>query len=205
MIPNSILYNEKISTSAKILYGCISSHCAKTGYCYASNKYLAEKLSIKVRQIQRLLLELSEVLDIQEVQSRRQIRLVGGVSKMTRGGVINDTHNNTSIIVPNKLGTSASEKKVSELFELYKTSFGAPKTLFTLKRKQKISARIKVCGEGMVERAIRVTAVSPFHRGENDRKWKADLDFIIRSDEQVERLASMGGSAVDPRVFGKLD
>ena len=44
-------------------------------------------------------------------------------------------------------------------------------------------------GVELLEQAISNTSRSPFHNGDNDRGWTADLDFIIRSYEQVERLA----------------
>lgn len=28
---------------------------------------------------------------------------------------------------------------------------------------------------------------SPFHRGNNDRKWEADPDFLLRNDEQIDK------------------
>jgi len=58
-------------------------------------------------------------------------------------------------------------------------------------RRQKIKKRLEDAGEEMLKRAIANTAASPFHRGKNDRGWQADLDFIIRSYEQVEKLANM--------------
>ncbi len=58
-------------------------------------------------------------------------------------------------------------------------------------RRTRIQLRLKDAGLDMVLRAIQSTAQSPHHTGDNDRGWKADLDFIIRSYEQVERLAGL--------------
>lgn len=89
-----------------------------------------------------------------------------------------------------KAATHQNEK-VLELFEFYKKEFGVTKTLLTPGRKQKLALRLKTCGFDLVRSAIAKTAASPWHRGQNDRGWKANIDFIIRSDEQVERLADM--------------
>jgi len=62
----------------------------------------------------------------------------------------------------------------------------------TPKRRAKLSARLKDAGKDMLLAAIDATANAPFYRGDNDRGWIADLDFIVRSYEQVERLASLG-------------
>ena len=57
--------------------------------------------------------------------------------------------------------------------------------------KQKIKIRLKEVGAKILKQAIENTSKSSFHLGDNDRGWEADLDFIIRSYEQVERLANM--------------
>ena len=61
----------------------------------------------------------------------------------------------------------------------------------TDKRKLKIKARLKDAGPEMLRKAIENTSKSEFHRGDNDRGWTADLDYIIRSYENVEKLAAL--------------
>lgn len=46
IIPATILYNKKLKANQKILYAVITSLSNKEGYCFASNKYLAEKLNV---------------------------------------------------------------------------------------------------------------------------------------------------------------
>ena len=43
----------------------------------------------------------------------------------------------------------------------------------------------------MLIKAIDSVADDPFYMGDNDRGWTADLDFVIRSYEQVERLSNL--------------
>ena len=83
------------------------------------------------------------------------------------------------------------KRMVVQFFEYYKEQFDAPKTLFTKARIEKLRLRLKDCGPEMLAEAILRTAQSPFHRGDNDRGWKADLDFIIRKAEQVEKLSQL--------------
>lgn len=59
-IPNFVKNNKSISNSAKILYGDLVLLSHKNGYCYASNKFLAEGLNITTRSITRLLKELKD-------------------------------------------------------------------------------------------------------------------------------------------------
>ena len=47
IIPATILYNENLKANQKLLYAIIISLTHKEGYCYATNKYLAEKLGVK--------------------------------------------------------------------------------------------------------------------------------------------------------------
>jgi len=53
VIPSTILYNKELSSTVKLLYAIITSLSNKDGYCYASNKYLAEKLNVEPVTISR--------------------------------------------------------------------------------------------------------------------------------------------------------
>ncbi len=46
IIPSTVLYNKNLKANEKILYAIITSLSNKEGYCFASNKYLAEKLNV---------------------------------------------------------------------------------------------------------------------------------------------------------------
>lgn len=51
IIPSTILYNKNLKANQKILYAVITSLSNKEGYCFASNKYLAEKLNVGANTI----------------------------------------------------------------------------------------------------------------------------------------------------------
>lgn len=51
VIPATILYNKELKANEKLLYAIITSLACKEGYCFASNKYLAEKLDINPKTI----------------------------------------------------------------------------------------------------------------------------------------------------------
>ena len=53
VIPAAVLYDEDLSTTEKLLYGFISQLANATGYCFASNKYLAELLNLSKSTISR--------------------------------------------------------------------------------------------------------------------------------------------------------
>lgn len=96
---------------------------------------------------------------------------------------------NVSSRVSNETSTS-----VQKLYELYLQEFDTTEPRFKLTpgRRAKLGLRVKDAGYDLTAQAIRNTAASAWHRGENDRGWKANLDFIVRTYEQIERLAGMG-------------
>lgn len=94
--------------------------------------------------------------------------------------------------------------EIQRIYDLYLKTFKKNPSRFKLtdQRKTKIRSRIKDMGYDVLERAIINTSKSKFHMGDNDRKWKADLDFIIRSAEQTERLSNL---VTEEAVITKVD
>lgn len=77
----------------------------------------------------------------------------------------------------------------------------------TRKRKKQILARLKVFDIDSIKLAVDNLHVSDFHKGNNDRGWKATIDFLIRSDEQIDTWANnppiskpQGGKLYDPNT-----
>lgn len=189
ILPNSILYNSDISSTAKLLYVCISSHCAEKGYCWATNKYLAEKMGVEPRHIQKLLNELSNyVFAVMEGANKRKLTL-GGVSKMTWGGVKNDTHNNINEYTSNKLDVSPKSKEQADLFfqlagELKLTR--PPK--FTQAHQSKLNARLKSFSPGELLQVSRTIGHSPYMMGQNPQNKKyATMEYLLRNDANIEK------------------
>ena len=46
VIPATVLFNNELKPNEKLLYALITALSNKEGYCYASNKYLGEKLGV---------------------------------------------------------------------------------------------------------------------------------------------------------------
>ena len=51
IIPATILYNKGLKANEKLLYAIITSLSNKEGYCFATNKYLAEKLGVNHKTV----------------------------------------------------------------------------------------------------------------------------------------------------------
>ena len=60
IIPDPVLSSTKLKANAKLLYAKVTSLQRSKGYCYASNKYLAEGLGIAPDTVTRLLKELAD-------------------------------------------------------------------------------------------------------------------------------------------------
>lgn len=81
--------------------------------------------------------------------------------------------------------------EVDNIFNLWLSCFGLSERKLTHGRVTKIKRRLKDCGKEQLELAIRNASQDYFYRGDNDRGWQADIDYICRSAEIVERLANM--------------
>jgi hypothetical protein len=57
----------------------------------------------------------------------------------------------------------------------------------TVGRRVKLNMRLKTFTIDQILVAITNLAASPWHRGENDRGWVADPDFLLRADEQIDK------------------
>lgn len=58
VIPTTILFNERLKPNEKLLYALVTALSNKEGYCYASNKYLGEKLGVDPVTVSRWLTDL---------------------------------------------------------------------------------------------------------------------------------------------------
>lgn len=85
------------------------------------------------------------------------------------------------------------EKEIQDIYDLFISSFKRNPNNYKLTpaRISKIKARLNDAGKEMLSSAIVRTSQNSFYLGDNARNWKADLDFIIRSYEQVEKLAQL--------------
>ncbi len=74
-IPLFIKNNKNICSNAKLLYGDISLLCHSKGYCFATNKFLADNLGVSNRTVIRLLNELENESLIRMEYSRNERKI----------------------------------------------------------------------------------------------------------------------------------
>ena len=104
-----------------------------------------------------------------------------------------NTNNNVKNVKNERIIKSDDLVKTQSVYDLFIRLFDKNPNTYKLtdKRKLKIKARLKDAGYEMLAKAIENTSKSEFHRGDNDRGWTADLDYITRSYENVEKLAAL--------------
>lgn len=74
------------------------------------------------------------------------------------------------------------EKLIKSFNELFKREFR-----LSIGRKRKLAARLKTYTPEEIEKAMVNLSRSRFHQGQNQRGWKADPDFLLRNDEQIDK------------------
>lgn len=108
-------------------------------------------------------------------------------------------------LIPNRIEENRKEKNtplppkgddVKEVFSFYQETTGSQE-LLTPARREKIKLRLKEFGRDKLLQVVRNTFIptkkNAFYRGENDRKWKANIDYIFRNTEVTDKLLNLGG------------
>ena len=135
IITGPVLDNRQLADSAKILYGRITSLADREGYCWATNKYLADLTGCGERTITRLLSQLQEhgfvqiemVMSEQKKNMERRVyignRAAEGVAKIGetprqnwRDGI---AKNGEVIIKDDKYNNPPISPQGEELFERF--------------------------------------------------------------------------------------
>ena len=102
-----------------------------------------------------------------------------------------NTDNKTHISIPDKSGDtplkspSLAMKYVARFNELYSC-----RQTLTPTRMKSYKARVKTFGEESILIALENMAAQPFYRGENSRNWVPDIAWLIKNDDNVNKLLS---------------
>lgn len=106
----------------------------------------------------------------------------------------NKNYNNTTLDEKDREKKGGEEEKPKEakkeridfFLDAFNLKFGAHYRP-TPGRSHKLALRLKHFTFDQIMEALDNLAASPWHRGENDRGWTADPDFLLRADEQIDK------------------
>lgn len=206
-IPAHIMLDESLSCSGKILYATIASF----NECFMLNKRLAELVGTSERTIQRLLKELKAKNYVQEVSKKGQNRVLFAVRDLTEeprqivtppttnchpyNKYNNKTNNNISS------NDSAKSDDLATLFDELRTTLKlSPQYKLSIKRRETLKRRLKEFSAEDIVQACRNLALDGWNMGENpQRKKYADVDFLLKSYEQVEKWLLAGVELEDDK------
>lgn len=199
LIPASVFSDNRLSDSEKMLFGKLLGLTNKTGYCWASNKYLAEMFGVSDRSIQRRINSLEELGYVNvEQNGRRYIRITLEGDRIDMGGTTNLSPLTTSDLKKENNGDKLFEDLLCKSVHSYWAETRADylmnrgmmqrrrlPPLSTARRKAILAAHKSGYSEDDMREAILAVLSSDYHidKGYND------LTLILRDTKIEQYLA----------------
>ena len=212
-IPKEVWLDTRLNALEKVILTEIDSLDQGEKGCYASNDYLAEFCQCSKRKVSEAISKLIKCgyIYVQNFDGRKR-ELKSRLSNFERQTSKKCEANSQNLLqsnIENNIDNNIDKKERKEgegnkenedqsqemerVYTHYLNTFGttAGRYKLTDKRKAKLKSRLQDCGADMIIDAIDHARADYFYNGDNDRGWKADLDFIIRSYENTEKLANL--------------
>lgn len=198
VIEAEVRYAQSINADEKLMYGEIVALSNKNGYCNASNRYFSELYGVSIKTISTRInnlkkadfikIELVYFENTKRVKERRLYlwkkssigygkNLLDPIEEIVKDN--NTSNNNTSNNIYSQNFLEIYNKNCSKLSKIQK---------LTEKRKKSITSFLKEFTESQFEEICKIANKSDFLIGKNDRKWKADFDFLLRPDKALKIL-----------------
>jgi hypothetical protein len=88
--------------------------------------------------------------------------------------------------------------------EHYKKESGSLRTTPTDGRIDKFKTRRKTFSLEDMKQAVTNCFQDSWFSGQNDRGWRADIDYILRNDEKLEKLLYLKPRSGGGKIFGAV-
>lgn len=152
--------------------------------CFESEQQIEQQMNSKNRLITINNYNLYQKNEQQNEQQMNTKRTASEHEVNTINKDNNEKKVNNNTPLPPKGDTDTPIKKVVETYE---SVFTTKLLSLSEQRKKKVSARLRSFTVEQVSTALINFAGSAWHRGENDRGWRADFDWIMKNDETIEK------------------
>lgn len=175
-------------------------------WCYASKQTLANNLGVTKQYIHKMINKLIDKGLIEKHEETSYLRTTElwfekVIKRDSKSSLLpvnkvyyhskQSLHNNNNYINKEKI-----YKKESILFiEKFNLLFGT-KYQLTKGREEKLKLRLKSFMLDDILLAVENLSKSKFHTGDNDRGWRADPDFLLRNDEQIDKWINKKSESV---------
>ena len=213
-IPKEIWLNKELTMTEKVIYIEIDS-LDNENHCTASNEYLANFCGCSISKVSKSIKKLQDLkmIEVTEFNGRnRKINLVKNArqpskkyeaasQKMTAINIDNKKDiekqkdkSKTALFKPNSINkTSLAEcDEFVNLYHQYCTNLPKVRQL-TDKRKKAIQNILDKYTLNEITEVFKSANESDFLIGNNDRGWKADIDFLLREDKFLNILEGKYG------------
>jgi len=200
LIPPSVFSDSKLADSEKLLFGKLLGLTNKTGFCWASNSYLADMFVVSERSIQRRIgaLEKRGYVTIEQ-NGRRYIRVnirgdktdIEGVTELTSDNIVVDFKKEDGGIrlfqdmLCKGVHSYWGELRADSLMKFGVMTRRRIPPLSTARRKAILAAHKSGYTEDEMKTAIKMVLESEFHL----ENGYTDLTLILR-DTKIEQYLS---------------
>lgn len=196
VIPAPILLSKTLKANSKLLYGIISSLANQKGYCYASNAYLAELLSLTRQAISKLAqdLESHNFIKIELVRQGNEVKerriYLSGVSTNELQGVNKCTTGVSTNVLGNIYSINTIKIPYGEILEIFNNTLTELPAAITLNdtRKRNIKKlwdfdekhQSLAWWQSYFEHVNTIDfLMGRTQKSADHRNWKCDFDFLI--------------------------
>lgn len=198
------------------------------GWCYSSKNYLGKCIGVSEQAVHGMLNRLYDkgLLEKQEetkhikatkrwydlvvvmrksMNTKESLASLKKVESDTKETLVDDTkeslvNNNIrdkDIDIDNKDYVLIGEK-LERIVEKYNALFDKS-CRTTAGRKSKLKTRLETYSLDEILKAVKNASKNKFYSGRNDRKWVMGLDYLLRNDENIDRLLNLEIQSSSPK------
>lgn len=202
-IEKDIWLNTELTILEKVIYAEIDS-LDNENHCTASNEYFAEFCDCSTSKVSKAIKKLQELgmIDIMSFDGRhRRIRVVKNAMQTSKKCYADSqkmlTNNIDNKQTNNKISISKDidNREIEWFLENYHNiCVSLPKVMkLSDKRKKAVLKILNNFSKDNILECFELAEQSDFLKGNNDRGWKADIDFILREDKFISILEGKYG------------